>query len=104
MSEDFEIGALRQTATCLHHGETVLLLQQVRDQMTKTDILLDAVQKRLGEGDIKIARLELRVDTIESRVDDVDVKTLRNIVYGAVGLALVALGGALLALVIRASH
>lgn len=57
--------------------------------MARIEAKLDAVLERLSKGDVTFATTVLRVDQIE------------KVVYGAMGLALTAVAGAVLALVIK---
>jgi hypothetical protein len=59
------------------------------DLMLKIDGKLDAIIERLGKGDVTFATVTLRVDHIE------------RVVYGAMALALTAVSGAILALVVK---
>jgi hypothetical protein len=52
---------------------------------------LDQILSRLGDGDVSIAQLKLRVDQLE------------RFVYGAMALAMTSIVGAILSLVIKVS-
>jgi hypothetical protein len=60
-----------------------------KDSFLELHRKLDVIIERLGRGDVTFATTVLRVDQIE------------KVVYGAMALALTAVGGAVLSLVIR---
>jgi hypothetical protein len=59
------------------------------DVMKRIEEKLDSIIERLSRGDVTFATTVLRLDQIE------------KVVYGAMGLALTAVAGALLSLVIK---
>jgi hypothetical protein len=61
----------------------------VYDILHEINVKLDAINDRLGKGDTKMSLLEHRVDMLE------------KLVFGGVAIALLAIGGGILTLVVK---
>ena len=79
----------RNHEQCQEHGVVSERLERILKDMDDVKATLKAVLERLGSGNTDIEMLKLRVATLE------------KLVYGAVGLALVGVAGAIVSLVLK---
>jgi hypothetical protein len=94
MARAIKAAAAVQAASSNADGATGShsVIELVLGKLESIDAKLGAIEQRLAAGDTAISLLEHRVGLLE------------KIVYGLVGLILLGVGGAIIALVVRGSH